>query len=215
MAPNFKTFPERIQELIDAHESARSLSKLLGVSDSVVRKWRDGISDPSRENLVKIAKATGVDLQWLATGIPAAGNASDFLEIPRYNVAASAGHGAVVEHENVVGYHHYRKDYLSDRGLQADKCAVIDIVGDSMAPTLNKGDVVLVDLREDQRRTDGVYVIRLDDELLIKRVQFLPRGKVRIISDNKAYDSFDVDTRDPDTGFEFVGRVDTKSGPVV
>lgn len=41
---------------------------MCGVSESVVRKWRHGQSDPSRENLVSIAKAGNVNLLWLATG---------------------------------------------------------------------------------------------------------------------------------------------------
>src|SRR5690606_18094360 len=67
-ASNRKLFAERVRALIDQHGSASAIARLSGVSEAVVRKWRDGGSDPSRENLVSLAKGTGVSLVWLATG---------------------------------------------------------------------------------------------------------------------------------------------------
>lgn len=39
-----------------------------GLSQRVIAKYRNGESDPSRERLVAIARASGVAVDWLATG---------------------------------------------------------------------------------------------------------------------------------------------------
>ncbi|MES9873114.1 MAG: helix-turn-helix domain-containing protein [Candidatus Sedimenticola sp. 6PFRAG7] len=65
---NSDAFSERIKELIGDFNSAANLARACGFSEAVVRKWRDGKSEPSREKLVAIALNTGVTLEWLATG---------------------------------------------------------------------------------------------------------------------------------------------------
>jgi phage repressor protein C with HTH and peptisase S24 domain len=69
---------------------------------------------------------------------------------------------------------------------------LIKVSGDSMEPTLLNGDLVLVDRGRDYLDPQGgVYAIALDDVIMIKRVQ--PTGdRVRIISDNKMYEPFEV-----------------------
>lgn len=61
-------FKDRVELVVKAHGSANSFAKAMGVSEGVVRKWIKGESDPSRSNLIAIAKIGGVNLLWLATG---------------------------------------------------------------------------------------------------------------------------------------------------
>ena len=58
-----------------------------------------------------------------------------------------------------------------------------------MAPTLNPGDDILVDLDDcEERLRDGIYVLRVDDALVVKRLALNPRGRrLTIQSDNPAY----------------------------
>jgi len=44
------------------------MSEKTGMSTSVLRSWRAEKSDPSRTSLVKVARAAGVSVEWLATG---------------------------------------------------------------------------------------------------------------------------------------------------
>lgn len=73
-----------------------------------------------------------------------------------------------------------------------------------MAPTLSDGDEILVDGSDAGRRLrDGLYVLRLDGVLLVKRLAVSPAG-VSILSDNPAYPGWtDCDLGDIDV----VGRV--------
>ena len=58
-----------------------------------------------------------------------------------------------------------------------------------MAPTLSDGDDMLVDRNDGaDRLRDGIYVLRVDDMLNVKRIALDPRGGgFEIRSDNPAY----------------------------
>lgn len=85
----------------------------------------------------------------------------------------------------------FRKEWIARKGNAKDM-VLIKVSGDSMEPTLLNGDLVLVDRgRNYLEPQGGVYAIALDDVIMIKRVQ--PIGdRVRIISDNKMYEPFEV-----------------------
>jgi len=40
--------------------------------------------------------------------------------------------------------------------------------------------------------TDGIYVMRYDNNLLVKRLQMLPGGIIRVKSDNSMYDPWEI-----------------------
>jgi phage repressor protein C with HTH and peptisase S24 domain len=74
-------------------------------------------------------------------------------------------------------------------GTAAVKLSIIRVEGDSMAPTLNAGDDILVDPADcAERLRDGIYVLRVDDALVVKRIALHPVGRrVTVQSDNPAY----------------------------
>jgi phage repressor protein C with HTH and peptisase S24 domain len=75
-----------------------------------------------------------------------------------------------------------------------------------MAPTLNAGDDILVDPGDcTERLRDGIYVLRMDDALVVKRIALHPIGRrVTVQSDNPAY----PDWPDCDMGeIACIGRV--------
>lgn len=61
------TFPERLRELIGIEKSI-SFAKRCGFSDSLLGAYVRGEKKPGFENLVVIAEAKNVTLDWLATG---------------------------------------------------------------------------------------------------------------------------------------------------
>jgi phage repressor protein C with HTH and peptisase S24 domain len=80
---------------------------------------------------------------------------------------------------------------------------MIEVRGDSMAPLLGDGDEILVDESDAGGRIrDGVYVLRRDGALMVKRLSPHPGGRrVSVTSDNPAYPSW------PDFAAEEVGVV--------
>lgn len=109
--------------------------------------------------------------------------------VPLYDVAASAGHGALVTSEDRTAHIAFAPDYLrtvinaSSANLQ-----VIKVQGESMEPTLRDGDLVMIDRSKSDLNFDGLFVLRFGDSLQVKRVNRSPtRGHVEVISDNPAY----------------------------
>lgn len=115
---------------------------------------------------------------------------ADLLLVPRIAVAASAGGGALGDEEGDAGRIAFDAGWL--RGLARGGTAALStirVMGESMEPTLSDGDELLVDTAPDARRiADGIFVLRRDDLLVVKRLQPNPAdGRVTIRSDNPAY----------------------------
>jgi len=140
-------------------------------------------------------------------------NTQDILDenyalLPLYNVRAAAGHGTVVEAEQVVDWIAFKREWL-ERELHANKSDLylIEVDGESMEPTLRPGDIILVDHRAANTvPRDGIYVLRIDDALLVKRLQRLPGGKIHVTSDNEAYKPFEIDLK-KENDIAIIGRV--------
>jgi phage repressor protein C with HTH and peptisase S24 domain len=113
--------------------------------------------------------------------------------VPKLLVGASAGHGAVSDEEVALGHIGFDRDWLRRKVSQLDIVSIIQVSGDSMLPTLRPGDDILVDRGDgaDQLR-DGIYVLRMDDMLSVKRIALTPQaGHVSIRSDNPHYPDWD------------------------
>ena len=101
-------------------------------------------------------------------------------------LAAAAGGGALIEDEEVEGYLAFRRDWLASRSINPTQCVVIDVMGDSMEPTLPEGSAILVDRAQRRRQAGRIYVIRGEDGLLVKRALRQRQGWV-MASDNPAH----------------------------
>jgi hypothetical protein len=130
----------------------------------------------------------------------------DLVLVPKLAIGASAGPGASVDGEAVEGEVAFDPRWLRDLGADPRALSIIRVEGDSMAPTLGDGDDILVDGGDAAARLrDGIYVLRMDDVLMVKRIARAPGpGRVSVISDNPHYRSWD-DL--PLSAIRLVGRV--------
>ena len=126
------------------------------------------------------------------------------VAVPRLSVQASAGPGSEVEGEFQIGAYRFDAAWLRAIGQATpEDLSIIRVSGDSMAPTLNDGDDALVNRAATLR--DGIYVLRRDDALMVKRLALAPTSStVTISSDNPAYPTW----RDcPLDSVQLIGRV--------
>ena len=130
----------------------------------------------------------------------------DMVLVPKLAIGASAGAGAIAEGEPVEAQVAFDPKWLRDLGADPRALSIIRVEGDSMAPTLNDGDDIMVDGGDAAARLrDGIYVLRMDDVLMVKRIARAPgQGRVSVISDNPHYRSWD-DL--PMAAIRLVGRV--------
>ena len=184
-----------------------SISRMIGRNSSYIQQFiKRGsprkLDDDDRRTL---ASFFGVDEQVL--GGPPAPMRDGLIEIPVLNVDASAGFGAIAESETAHTRFGFDERWLA-RLTRAKRASlsIIHVLGDSMEPTLSDGDEVLVDASDQgSRLRDGIYVLRADDALVVKRVTLKPGGrKITISSDNSAYPSWDDVDR---SEIQVVGRV--------
>lgn len=138
---------------------------------------------------------------------PSASYNVEYVHIPRYEVNASAGGGAIVHSEQVVDYLSFRADWVrSTLGVSVRDLALISVIGDSMEPSLSEGDVVLLDMTTTSVLDGSIYALRLNGGLLVKRIQRMLDGSLVVKSDNARYDTETV-SEDKADRLKIVGRV--------
>ena len=86
------------------------------------------------------------------------------------------------------------------------RLALLTVEGDSMEPTIRHEDLILVDLEQNRIQRDSIYVLRIDNALMAKRIQRGHDGSLHVISDNKAYKEFTLVKNELDS-LEILGRV--------
>ncbi|HEX8400505.1 MAG TPA: S24 family peptidase [Allosphingosinicella sp.] len=188
---------QALQQLIDERgEDYSGLSRLLGRNVAYVQQFiRRGVPKrlPERERQIL---ARYFDVPEAVLGGPEAeAPPTGLVEVPRFGMQAAAGAGAVVGAERPIGHVRFDAGWLRSLGASEPRhVSLIEVVGDSMAPTLAPGDDVLIDRSPAARRLrDGIYVLRSDDLLIVKRVAVAPgRGTIAIRSDNPAYPDFEA-----------------------
>lgn len=185
-------------------------------------------SKPNVELVHDVIRHTGVNPMWLLTGdgpmfsdegaaeaaarrrLPQIMHQLDqrYVLLPLYAVQGSAGSGQIVESEEVEDHLAFKRDWIT-RELRAkpDNLLLIHVQGESMVPTLNPGDVILMERYDRLSVSDGIYAIRMGNALLVKRLQFMPNGGLLVTSDNAAYKPFQVNVGDGSEEFQIIGRV--------
>ena len=105
--------------------------------------------------------------------------------------------------EHVVGQVWFRRDWLDRHGLDHRSCAVIKVRGESMEPTLPDGCSILVDRKPNQhRRTGHIYVVRIDELLVVKRAGRAGESWMLVSDNNEAWESVPWPTE-----YKLIGRV--------
>lgn len=185
----------RLDALISAKgEDYSSISRLIGRNAAYIQQFiKRGIPRRLSEgDRKRIARYFGVGEEEL--GGPAAQEdeslASEFVLVPRFDVGASAGPGALADRERATDSLAFRGDWLRRMALGNPRdLSVIRVTGDSMFPTLSDGDEILVDASDAAGRLrDGIYVLRVDGAIMVKRLAVNPAGHdFTVTSDNPAY----------------------------
>lgn len=200
-------YARHVCEKLDLTPSA--LARRAGISPTTLTRplGRSGHSAPlSRATLDAIQATSGIAYAGFSgNSVPATVPVSDGL-VNVFSVSASAGHGALIEDEVVVDRLAFPPGYLASITRTASRhLAIIAVRGDSMLPTLKHEDAVMLDQTKRSLAFDGLFVLRFDGELHVKRVgRGSTAGQVQIISDNRIeFPSFERRIED----VEVVGKV--------
>lgn len=224
---NASSTATRIRALQEAlGMSVADLVRATGLTHSRITMMYQRDTEPRREALNLFAKALKVSPEFLRSGLTKPGEmikgvspgfsdsgcessigsivpAEDLPDAPVYRLPMpAAGKGAHAFGAEPVGMKHIDPT-IFERAPRGIVCAYAD--GKSMEPTIRDGAMLIIALHPDMPPRPGVYVVRVGQELLCKRVVF-EMGTLQLISDNKDYPNREF--RDDEAlEIEIIGRV--------
>ena len=195
-----------------------AISKLLGRNAAYVQQFikRGTPKKLDEEDRQILAEYYGVDQQTLGApdkfakptkrtrgmGLEKIG---DLIKIPKLAVGASAGAGALTGSELPIDEMAFGEKWLRRLCHDPSQLSLIAVTGDSMSPTLSDGDDIMVDRSAATTPLrDSIYVLRMDDALMVKRLAIAPDRSLSVISDNPQFR--DWDNVDP-ANIDVIGRV--------
>ena len=198
----------------------------LGVSKNTIVNYETGKSAPDSTFLTKILDLhPDISPSWLLTGkgsthtgirnnqelLPKRTNElvfpdihhleapdpKEFDYIPMAKATLSAGGGAFVVSEEFEGYYAFRKSWINAITTSKNNLVLLRVDGDSMDPTIQDRDTVMIDMSRRQIIEGKIFALRADNTIMIKRLSFRLNEKIQIISDNKRdFEPYEVNISD-------------------
>ena len=189
------------------------LAKLMGTSPQQIERLEKGVRSLRQEWIDKAAKAFGVTPAEIITEVngevanltgntlPTAVDANSGNEvalIQKLDLSLSMGPGTHIDdwvESDPVSF-----DLNFIRAITrttTNHLRLVTGIGDSMYPTLNWGDVIMIDTTDRMlARQDGVYWIDCFGAAGIKRLRAVGKGRILIVSDNPGIPDQEVDAED-------------------
>ncbi len=175
-------------------KTVKALGEALGMSQQNLGAYVNGKVSPGANMLKKLSEL-GADINYILTGVSTKDEVAKkvFKELSNkvsgydYPVVSTLSAGSMVEFFNDEEIEKVAFSYHKKYG-----CMALRVRGDSMKPTIENGDVVLVD--SDAKIYDGCIVaarLKSGDQL-IKRIRFLPHDLIQLDSDNFLYDPITI-----------------------
>jgi phage repressor protein C with HTH and peptisase S24 domain len=112
--------------------------------------------------------------------------------VASYDVKASAGDGSFAEDNWPQKFIPFRASTVRNfHSPNGDSLTVITVSGDSMQPTLFEGDDILIDTNNTDPTKEGIFVLRIEETLHVKRLSLNPANRTLTIkSDNPLYETW-------------------------
>lgn len=184
-----------------------------------LRMPREGEKRYNLPSLMKLAEVLDLEFHFGPRREPIAEpivmDAEAYAQVPVHDAVLSAGPGLLNGDADVIGHLAFRREWLSRVGISPGHARVARIKGNSMAPGIDDGDLVLIDqsksLDDVPRRARGdhrplpVFAVLIGDEARVKRLQRLTDRIVGLISDNRDVPAETIDLGDAD--FKILGQV--------
>lgn len=179
-------------------------AKILGVSRQSVSQYCKGDRTPPFSGLWRIVKSLGLTVEEFLACEENTG--PDIVFVERVSARPSAGGGSLETDAKHKGLYSFHKSFIQRKGGRPDEMKIFEVSGDSMAPTLDDCDLIMVNTQDTAIRTGYIYLLRIDDELLVKRLETRP-GMTVVRSDNPDYQPIEIAKNDESIDWEVFGRM--------
>lgn len=187
------------------------LAAKLDVATRTVQRWEKGEQVPDSNYLMRVAKVTGVTPHWLLTGngdmfaktsaetkvFPLPTSRYKRVELVSLPLLSSVPGGA----PSLMFHPDYVEKYITVDDIKDTNAFALEVKGNSMAPRIEDGDIIVVSPKQ-EARTGDICVVRVSDEDTVKRIKIEDQF-LHLIPLNPEYEPMVVKKRD----VSFIWRV--------
>ena len=199
--------PDEIFAALEARRMELGLSqaevclRAFGKADnSAFQALRRG-SSPAVDKMASLCRAVGWELRFGPPADPGpitVLEGSDFAQVPVHKATLAAGGGADNHTEELVGHLAFRRSWLKRVGVAASAAVLARATGESMAPTIHDGDMLLIDRAKadppaarrsakDTRPSPIYAILDVDTGARVKRLELAAPGTLALLSDNPSF----------------------------
>ena len=213
--PKLVAFGKKLEKLIrEKFDNQLDFAKAIGVTQATISRYISGNTQPSFKALQRISQILGTHISTDDISII---EQNGTISIPMYLSEVSAGKGLESHDDN------YEKILFDKAWFQnqlylknIDNIFAVKVNGDSMEPEIYEGEMVIAKTYNNEPISyNNMYIIRYNDDYLIKKIQIKPDNILKIISLNKLYDSLYIDCKNAEHDFTIcaivVGKLNIKS----
>ncbi|RUM63055.1 MAG: phage repressor protein [Sulfurimonas sp.] len=216
---SFLNIVEEIKSIVSSDFSSKKVfdkdvADVLGISQMNFATMKKRNKIPFTELLDFCAKKA-ISINWLLYGQSPESlvEATNKFYMVKYlsDVNASAGGGADEQYEEIEELEipeHFMFMLGGEKELKYIEA--INVSGDSMEPTFSYNDIVFINRSKTDLNRGGIFTIRTDAGLFIKRIQTRIDGQIDVISDNSVYSTQTLSLNE----VEVLGRVVSRFGDV-
>ena len=149
----------------------------------IIQKIAAYYNEPMGKFIQELKKSQNTGSAEIITG-------SDIAYISFYrDIGVSAGHGLDWDSDGQILSFPIPVSFLHSKGIAPENALIVKVNGDSMSPTLNDNDLVVID-KNFSLSLNGIYVIKDNiNGLRVKRLDKDKDGNLKVISDNKNYET--------------------------
>ena len=195
--------------------SQTEMGELLGKGLRAIQHYEKGERSIDKTVIILLEKVYNINSDWLINGtgsmfleeksnVKIEPVSNQYVEIKEYpTVKASAGYGCMINEE-------ISKPYYVHASLVSNKeCEmIISVTGNSMSPTLEENDKILITSDYDyisKPKINKIYVIHTDNAIYVKRYKQKKGNEYIFTSDNKEYG--DIALNINDSANRIIGKV--------
>lgn len=211
----FDDFFERLKKATGI-DTQMALAEALQINRSAVTQAKNRDAVPQKW-VLRLARRYSISADWLEFGTgdmrKKAGPVQSFLpetplgeiiQVPQVAATVSAGGGSYEHSAFPIATHPFPHHWLAKMG-NPNSMVFMDVVGNSMEPAINDGDMILIDQSNTAISPHNIFAVGYEETLYIKRVE-QRKQSVILHSDNPDYSDIEI-YGDELNSFRIIGKV--------
>lgn len=181
------------------------LAEKIGLDQSTLSNMIRGVRGIKAEYIEKLCEIFGISMaEFFACD---SGDLPEIVFVPLVSAMPKAGLGSLQMDDEQLALYSFHSSFINRKSGTTDSMRLFRVEGNSMQPTIDNNDMIMVNLLQTEVRQGAIYLIRFEGELMVKRLERRAGGVVLIRSDNPAYEDIPVNPENESVDFEIFGKM--------